>query len=137
MKVLAVLLISLTTMLSALAQETTTITVTVPNASSDAGTIKFGLHNKETFMKKNPIQVAESKIEKGTCTITFKNVPTGEYAITCFHDKNSNGIMDFQPNGMPLEDYGASNNVMSFGPPRYSDAKFMVEDKDVSLEIRL
>jgi uncharacterized protein (DUF2141 family) len=37
---------------------------------------------------------------------------------------------------MPLESYGASNNVMNFGPPKYEDAKFVVADKNVSLEIR-
>ena len=137
MKILAVLIVSLTTFLSAYAQDVQTITVTVSNATSNAGTIKFGLHNKDTFMRKNPIQVAESKIEDGKCKIVFENVPSGEYAITCFHDKNSNGKMDFQSNGMPLEDYGASNNVMNFGPPQYDDAKFTITDKDVSLDIKL
>ncbi|CAL2064630.1 DUF2141 domain-containing protein [Tenacibaculum sp. 190524A05c] len=137
MKILAVLIVSLTTFLSAYAQDAQTITVTVSNATSNTGTIKFGLHNKDTFMRKNPIQVAESKIEDGKCKIFFENVPAGEYAITCFHDKNSNGKMDFQSNGMPLEDYGASNNVMNFGPPQYDDAKFTITDKDVSLDIKL
>ncbi|CAL2076666.1 DUF2141 domain-containing protein [Tenacibaculum sp. 190524A05c] len=137
MKILAVLIVSLTTFLSAYAQDAQTITVTVSNATSNTGTIKFGLHNKDTFMRKNPIQVAESKIEDGKCKIVFENVPAGEYAITCFHDKNSNGKMDFQSNGMPLEDYGASNNVMNFGPPQYDDAKFTITDKDVSLDIKL
>ena len=137
MKILAVLIVSLTTFLSAYAQDAQTITVTVSNATSNKGTIKFGLHNKDTFMMKNPIQVAESKIEDGKCKIVFENVPAGEYAITCFHDKNSNGKMDFQSNGMPLEDYGASNNVMNFGPPQYDDAKFTITDKNVSLDIKL
>ncbi|MFY7672400.1 DUF2141 domain-containing protein [Tenacibaculum sp. MEBiC06402] len=138
MKILITLLIALTTTtFSLFAQNTQTITVTVSNATSNEGTIKFGLHNKETFMKRNPIKVSESKIENGKCTIVFENVPAGEYAITCFHDKNSNGKMDFQTNGMPLEAYGASNNVMNFGPPRYDDAKFTITDKDVSLDIKL
>ena len=44
--------------------------------------------------------------------------------------------MDFKANGMPLEDYGASNNNMTFGPPNFEDAKFIVTDKNVSLEIK-
>ncbi|MDA9087377.1 DUF2141 domain-containing protein, partial [Polaribacter sp.] len=75
--------------------------------------------------------------ENGKTTITFKEVAGGEYAIVCYHDKNSNDKMDFQPNGMPLEAYGASNNVMNFGPPKFDDAKFTVVDKNVSLEIKL
>jgi uncharacterized protein (DUF2141 family) len=37
---------------------------------------------------------------------------------------------------MPKEDYGASNNVMNFGPPQYEDSKFIVSDKNVSLNIK-
>ena len=44
--------------------------------------------------------------------------------------------MDFQDNGMPLEDYGVSNNPMSYGPPQFDAAKFVVADKNVTLVIR-
>ena len=45
--------------------------------------------------------------------------------------------MDFDTNGMPLEMYGISNNVMSYGPPQWSDAKFEVSSEPVSLTIRM
>lgn len=112
-----------------------TITATVINATSDTGNISYALYTKDTFMKA-PLQAKKGTISKGKSTVVFKNVPAGEYAILCFHDKNSNNRMDFEENGMPLEDYGASNNVMRFGPPQYNDAKFEVSDKDVSLEIK-
>lgn len=116
--------------------EKKTITVTVVNASSSQGKITFALFDEAGFLT-IPLQGKSSKIVNGKSTIVFENVPDGEYAITCYHDKNSNGKMDFSPQGMPMEDYGASNNVMSFGPPQYYNAKFMVSDKNVSLEIKL
>ena len=112
-----------------------TITVKVPNISSNEGTVKFALYEKEGFLK-TPIKTAESKIVDGKAAFTFEDVKSGEYAVTCFHDKNENRRMDFQSNGMPMEDYGASNNNMSFGPPQYNDAKFLVENKNISLEIK-
>ena len=45
--------------------------------------------------------------------------------------------MDFEANGMPKELYGASNNNMSMGPPRWSDAKFEVGTQPITMEIRL
>ena len=45
--------------------------------------------------------------------------------------------MDFDTNGMPLEMYGVSNNVMSMGPPLWSDAKFEVADTPIELDIRM
>lgn len=112
-----------------------TITATVINTTSNEGKVAFALYNKTTFMKK-PIQSKKATIENGKSTVTFKDLEPGEYSIVCYHDKNSNGKMDFEPNGMPKEDYGASNNVMNFGPPQYEDSKFIVSDKNVSLNIK-
>ena len=96
----------------------------------------MSLHSSETFMKGNGIMDAETEIKDGKVTITFENVQPGDYAIMALHDENDNKRMDFRENGMPLESYGMSNNVMSFGPPQYDDAKFTVEDKDLELDIR-
>ena len=130
--ILVVVIISITNIITA---QNKTITATVLNISSDEGIVKFALYNKTNFRLK-PLQSEIGNIENGKTTITFKEVAGGEYAIVCYHDKNSNDKMDFQPNGMPLEAYGASNNVMNFGPPRFDDAKFTVVDKNVSLEIK-
>jgi uncharacterized protein (DUF2141 family) len=116
-------------------QEISSITATVVNVLTSEGKVGFALYNKDNFMKQ-PIQAKKAKIVDGKSTVVFENVLAGEYAILCYHDKNNNDKMDFQPNGMPLESYGASNNVMNFGPPRFDDAKFKVSDKKVSLEIK-
>jgi uncharacterized protein (DUF2141 family) len=112
-----------------------TITATVLNVSSDKGIVKFALYNKTNFRLK-PLQSETGKIENGKTTITFKELVAGEYAIICYHDKNSNGQMDFQPNGMPLEAFGASNNVMAFAPPTFEDSKFILSTEDVILDIK-
>lgn len=116
--------------------EGTTITVTVPVAGNE-GNVIFGLYDENTFMKAAPIQGLEGEITDGKATVTFTNVVPGTYGISLFHDKNGNKIMDFEPNGMPLEMYGVSNNVMSYGPPQWSDAKFEVSSTPLELEIRL
>ena len=83
---------------------------------------------------KTPLQSKNGKIENGISTVTFENVKPGNYAIVCFHDKNDNNKMDFQANGMPMEDYGASNNIMTYGPPQYDNSKF--ELSDIELKIK-
>lgn len=113
-----------------------TITVTIDNVKNDNGKVSFALHTKDTFMKSDAIMTAETEIKEGKVSITFENVKPGEYAIIALHDENENKRMDFRENGMPLESYGMSNNVMSFGPPQYDDAKFKLEDKDLELNIR-
>ena len=115
--------------------EKSTITVIVPNVTSNKGKVSYALYNKVSFMKK-PIQSQSSKVKNKNSTVMFTNVEPGEYAIICFHDANDNDKMDFEANGMPLEDYGVSNNPVSYGPPQYDAAKFVVSDKNVTLEIR-
>ncbi len=114
-----------------------TITVTVPNVSSSDGTVLFGLYDEATFMKAAPIQSAKGEIKNGLAKITFTNIPAGEYGISCVHDANNNERMDFEENGMPKENYGVSNNTMSYGPPMWSEAKFTVNTEDIAMEIRL
>lgn len=112
------------------------ITVTIDNVTSDKGTVLFGLHTEDTFMKSDAIQRVASPIENGKVMAEFKNVEPGTYAILVLHDENDNKRMDFEVNGMPKEDYAMSNNPMSFGPPQFNEAKFEVTDKDLNLELR-
>ena len=118
----------------AIKTEGTTITVTVP-VKTDKGEIIFGLYNEATFMKASPIKGLSSTIENGKATVTFKNVSPGEYGITLFHDTNGKKTMDFEPSGMPKENYGVSNNVMNSGPPQWNDAKFTVTAEPIEMEI--
>jgi uncharacterized protein (DUF2141 family) len=111
------------------------ITVSVDNVSRDKGTVSYALYDKENFMKV-PVQTQSSSPKNKKSTVVFTNIKAGKYAVICFHDANSNKKMDFQPNGMPLEDYGVSNNPMSFDPPNFDDAQFEVSDKNVTLEIK-
>ena len=115
--------------------EKSNITVTVPNVTSNKGTVSYALYTKEGFMV-DPVQTQFSTVVNKKSTVVFKDVQPGEYAIVCFHDANGNKKMDFDQGRMPLEDYGVSNNPMSYGPPQYDAAKFVVSDKDVTLEIR-
>ena len=113
------------------------ITVTVPNVSGVEGEVVFALYDtNESFMQQKPLDTQKGTITNGTSRVVFENIESGAYAIVCVHDKNSNGNMDFDTNGMPLEDYGSSNNVMRMGPPNFTDAKFTVENKSLDLSVR-
>jgi uncharacterized protein (DUF2141 family) len=125
----------LLTSTSCIAQETATLKITVPNATSDTGKMMIGVYTQETFMKAAPVYAANVVIIDGVATAIFENVPTGDYAVNIFHDKNENGRMDFE-NGRPAEAYGLSNNSMSMGPPTWGDATFLLKE-NTELTIRL
>jgi len=114
------------------------IEVTVSQIKTNTGTVLFALYSSaEAFKNRQPVQFKSLKVEAGGVAVTFENVPQGMYAISCIYDENGNGKMDFSTNGIPEEDYGFSNNIMSFGPPSFDEVKFEVTDKDLTFEIIL
>jgi len=121
----------------ATSNKTFSITATVTNVSGTEGDVHFALYDtNESFMQQKPLSSKIGTIESGKSSVVFENIEPGVYAIVCLHDKNANAKMDFEPSGMPKEDYGSSNNVMRMGPPNFNDAKFTVENKSLDLEIR-
>ncbi|NTW64424.1 MAG: DUF2141 domain-containing protein, partial [Chlorobiaceae bacterium] len=50
------------------------------------------------------------KITATSHDVTFDNIPYGTYAISVFHDENSNEKLDTMIFGIPKEGVGVSNN---------------------------
>lgn len=113
-----------------------TLTVVIENVLNNEGHVLSALHNEATFMKAEGLETRHNKAEAGELILTFENVQPGEYAFSVLHDANDNNSMDFQNNGMPMEDYAMSGNSMPMGPPTFNDAKFTVENEDMQLTLR-
>jgi uncharacterized protein (DUF2141 family) len=117
------------------AQEKHTVTLDFQGMKSDKGSLYVALYNKEDNFLKKPIKGTILKIENKKATVTLKEIPTGVYAVSAFHDANDNKKMDTNFLGIPKEPTGMSNGATGFmGPPKYKDAKFNVT-KDTTLTI--
>lgn len=113
------------------------VTVVVPNVKQIEGTMMVCLVKEKSDYLKDCYKGESIKV-KGTETIaTFKDVPTGDYAVTLFHDKNSDGKLNTNFIGIPKEPYGFSNNPMAmFGPPSYEKCLFKVDsNKTISIKL--
>lgn len=118
--------------------KTITITVVIENLKTDEGSVLASLYSEKTFLKSNPEYTAKSLIVDGKASLVFEDVPEGIYGITAFHDENGNQQMDFEPTGMPTENYGISNNKFNpYEPPVWSDARFETVGETMDLNIRL
>jgi uncharacterized protein (DUF2141 family) len=92
-----------------------------------------------------PVKSARAYLKKTVpandpkCEVVFENIPYGTYAVSVFHDENSNGKLDTVfLIGMPKEGVGSSNNPKSrMGPPSFADAKFTLNSSEVDLNIDL
>lgn len=109
----------------------------VTHARGSGGVVRCGLFEKSGWLKK-PVKPAVAKIFGGRALCVFRGIPAGTYGMSAFHDENSNGKLDTNFIGMPIEDYCASRNARgTFGPPSFEDAKFEYAGGTKRLEARL
>lgn len=114
------------------------VVVNISNFKNNNGQVLVAIFNtKDTFLNKG-FKSAKVKIENNTCSVTFKNLPKGTYAISMFHDENNNNKLDTNFMGIPKETYGCSNNAKGFfGPPKWEDAKFEISNQAIIQNIKL
>lgn len=118
-------------------EQTFNLTVNISGLNSSDGNLLVGIYNKKKSFLKKPIKSTIIKIENKKALVLFRNLPKGIYAVSFVHDENDNKKMDTNFIGIPKEDYGCSNNATGFmGPPKYKDAKFVLEE-DKTIEINL
>lgn len=87
--------------------------------------------------KELAIRSYQFKVEEGNTTFQIPDLKYGEYAISCYHDKNINGKLDTNFLGIPKEKVGTSNNTSNSYIPNYKDAKFILNKSIQKLSIQL
>ena len=79
-----------------------------------------------------------SSVSEKKASCEFSGIEPGTYAVSVFHDENSNGKLDMNFLGIPREGVGASNNARGhMGPPKFDGAKFQFAGGRLSLKITL
>jgi len=77
-----------------------------------------------------------SSISEKSASCEFSGMAPGTYAVSVFHDENSNGKLDTNFLGMPREGVGASNDAKGhMGPPKFDAAKFQFSGGRLDLKI--
>jgi uncharacterized protein (DUF2141 family) len=109
----------------------------VTGLRSEKGQVKIAVFNSsEKWLGEQPIYSSTINVDSQTVTCRINDVPYGDYGVAVFHDENSNGKMDKNVLGIPLEPYGFSNNVrITFGPPKWEEAKFTVKGSTAEVSI--
>ena len=114
--------------------------VVVTGLKNQKGDVHIALFNnaKHFPYHEGIFREEKAKISSGETRLRFKNLSVGDYGVAIYHDENSNQDFDQGLFGIPLEDYGFSNNVGAFfGPPSFEAAKFKVAGTLTSVKINL
>ncbi|RZS93346.1 DUF2141 domain-containing protein [Aquimarina brevivitae] len=137
----SILLIALTaigTLSTLKAQDTSSLTVTITNIKTQEGVIRIGLYNDEATYLKKIVQSKKPEANATSVTVTFNDLPKGDYGISLYHDEDRNGELNTNFIGIPSEPYAFSNNATGmFGPAKWEDVKFTVGDTPTVQSITL
>ncbi len=115
------------------------LTVNVANIESIKGEIEIGIFNTSSgFLKEGKaFKTIRVKVKSTSQTIEIKDLPTGNYAISMYHDVNGDGKCNLNFFGIPTEPYGFSNNFRpKLSAPNFNDCNFAV-NSDLTLQIKL
>ena len=113
----------------------------VQGLASQQGEILVAVYAGPDTWLKTPVTVARqaaSASQGGSVHVVVKDVPEGTVAVSLFHDLNSNGRLDMNAMGMPLEPYGFSNDAVGqFGPPTFAQASFELKAPSAHITVKL
>ncbi len=129
-----------TILLTQISAHALTLTVKGLGTSSANGKYLCLLFNSAVGFPKEPAKAYKSvtgTVAGNTGSCIFPGVPAGTYAVSTFHDKNSDEKLNTGMFGIPQEKYGFSNNASEpFGPPSFQKAAFKLT-ADYVLQINL
>lgn len=117
-----------------------TLNVEIIGVASDSGEVHVALYDNPAGFPKSKGMLVETEvlIKNGVALATFENLTAGRFAIAIYHDENSNNKFDQGLFGIPLEDFGFSNDASVFlSPPDFEDAAFDVPESGTTILIHM
>lgn len=119
------------------AAESGHLTIILTGMKSDEGSAVYAMWSgPEGWLKDNTVSEGSATVVDGVSELKIENLPYGEYAISAYHDRNDNMKLDTGMFRIPKEPLGTSNDVrVRFGPPRYEDAAFILDQPALTIEI--
>ena len=116
--------------------------IEVHSARNDKGTMNFYLYHEKdaaSFLKDGFQGFAckvYSPIQGGKAVAKCPDLAPGVYALSLFHDENTNFNFDLNFVGLPKEGYGFSNNLKPLGAPKFAEAQFKIGAEPIKLTIK-
>ncbi len=130
----AALLLSLSLATNAFAAD---LTVKVSNIDEDKGDVRVVIYDAANYLTHHASYTLVQPATPGTMSLTFKDLPAGEWAILAYHDANSNQDLDRNFLGIPTEQFGFSNNPGYSHKPSFEETRFAIADQGETVDIKL
>jgi uncharacterized protein (DUF2141 family) len=114
------------------------LTVEVAGLKSGEGKLLLALYDRSGDFLKQPARVAAVDAQPDKVKLVISGLPAGDYGISVFQDVNSNGKLDKNVLGMPVEPYGFSNDAEgNYGPPSFEQSRLHLPEAGAVATINL
>ncbi|TYB78506.1 DUF2141 domain-containing protein [Bizionia myxarmorum] len=133
------LFIYLSVLLGLLSNENPTLTINIHNIDALQGNIIIGIYSSEHGWLEKDSEIKHYRIPVNSTieSLVITDLPKGDYAVSMYHDANSDGICNLNFVGIPKEAYGFSNNFKpKFSAPKFKDCKFSFANDHI-MDIKL
>lgn len=122
--------------------EQTQLAVEISGLKQPEGQVCLNLFDSRVGFPGNSDTAVRNRCMTTTASVslvtTFANLPPGSYAVSAFHDANSDNKFNRNFVGIPMEGYGFSRNPrIRTGPPDFEDTVFLVAGQETRIEIKL
>jgi uncharacterized protein (DUF2141 family) len=114
--------------------------IVVVGLKNQNGDVHIAIFNKAEHFpyQEGILHEAKAAISVDTARVEFNDLTPGSYGAAIYHDENFNHKFDQGLFGIPLEDYGFSNNASVFlSPPSFEEAKFELKEPTTKVVIDL
>ncbi len=118
----------------------TDLRVTITEMHSSDGNVHVSVYDRpETFPKSSGmLRELIVKAQAPLLGVTFTDLEPGIYAIAAFHDENGNRKFDQGFLGLPLEDYGFSNDpTVILSAPDFEESSFAISGDLAAITFRM
>lgn len=114
------------------------LTINVDGVASADGQVMVAVFNSADTFPVKPVRGLAAAAKGGKVQLVVQDLPAGDYALAVYHDANSNGKLDRNPVGMPIEDYAFSNNAIGKrGAPSFDDARIALPASGATVSVNL
>lgn len=113
--------------------------VTVDDIHVGPGSIRVALYaNDDSFRhEERASRVISTAANSEFISVTFNDLPAGQYAVVAYHDANDNKKLDLKLGMFPEEGWGLSNDPTVIGPPRFGPSAFDVANSNTNIVVHL
>lgn len=114
------------------------VVVDIAGVKGVGGPLYVRLQTKDQFMgAESDYRATVEAPDVGSLSVSIKNVPPGQFAVSVWHDSNNNGAFDADSFGRPLDGWSISGAPSTMGPPSFDTAKVDVSPNGVTVSMRM